>query len=62
MKKNIKLSDLKIKSFITHPDKIKGGDPRDTLYSCLDYVSCRIEQCGPSRILENCNTATIFEP
>ncbi len=46
MKKKLKLKDLTVQSFVTEvrSDEVKGGTAQ-TIYSCLDYVTCDIVRC-----------------
>lgn len=47
MKKK-KLSELKVTSFVTdvNASEVKGGAPdKETLYSCLAYVTCDFVKC-----------------
>lgn len=49
MKKKLKLNDVKVKSFVTELNKdakenVNGGG-RETMYSCMAYVSCYITDC-----------------
>jgi hypothetical protein len=48
MKKKLKLSDLQVRSFVTEvkPEQVKGGEPdKETLYSCLQYITCDFVRC-----------------
>jgi len=46
MKKKLNLKDLTVQSFVTEVklDEVKGGTAQ-TIYSCLDYVTCDIVRC-----------------
>lgn len=46
MKKKLKISQIQVKSFVTEvePAKIQGGGT-ETMYSCLDYVTCDAVRC-----------------
>ncbi len=51
MKKKISLNQIEVKSFVTNLEKDqqkhikgKGGLP-ETMYSCLDYITCDIVNC-----------------
>lgn len=50
MKKKLQLSQLKVSSFVTELDgnqskNLKGKGTRETLFSCLDYISCNPVDC-----------------
>ncbi|WP_170226967.1 pinensin family lanthipeptide [Luteibaculum oceani] len=50
MKKKLKLNQVSVKSFVTELDKdakkeVNGGGTRETMYSCMAYVSCYITDC-----------------
>ncbi len=52
MKKKIQLNELKVKSFVTElnpkkKDAVNGGkrDLMETMYSCLQYISCHMTDC-----------------
>ncbi len=48
MKKKLKLSEVKVQSFVTSEiaaDKIKGGTLQNTAFSCLAYISCNPLAC-----------------
>jgi len=62
MKKN--LNDLSIKSFVTEvsSDHLKGGGG-ETMYSCLEYITCDIVKCYATTQANQCVTDAIrLEP
>lgn len=58
MKKKLKLNDLQVKSFVTEANasQIRGGGPEETLYSCLEYISCDIVGCVATKYGNQCYT------
>ena len=55
MKKKLKLSEVKVASFVTELDKSKSNDIKgqrgtkdclETMFSCLHYVSCDPRDCN----------------
>ncbi|WP_170226970.1 pinensin family lanthipeptide [Luteibaculum oceani] len=52
MNKKLKLSEVKVASFVTELNakeskELKGKGSRETMFSCLDYISCNPLDCVP---------------